>query len=161
LQVLQENQKNLTRLLEYRDFLEHHLSLAKKNEGLPGYWREYEVLSEEFHIPISLQEFCTIKSEVIGDMDASSHEGSLIKPQYDLLEVNAYTHVKEVCNEVEKTLASNLSLEISYEVDNTSTCDGQVESTNDDYDEYDELCVELNLAHSSSSTQRLGHLWKP
>jgi len=123
LQLCQEHQKNITKLSEHHERLEHYLSTRKKKESF--------------------------KSKVIGDMDASSHEGSLTD---DFLEVHASTH--EVCNEVDKTSASNISLELSYEVENTSTCDGDIESTYDDYDDYDGLCVKLSLSHSSSSTTK-------
>jgi hypothetical protein len=147
-QVSQETQRNLTRLLEHCELLEPHSSVGKKNEGLSNYLREYEVLGEEFHAAMTLKDFCTIKSEVVGDVDASSHEGSLTEPQDDFLEVHASTHIGEVCNEVDKTSAFDTPLELSYETDNTSAYDGHVDYTHDDYDE---LCVELSMAHSSSS----------
>ena len=50
-------------------------------------------------------------------------------------------HDEGVCNEVDKTTTFNTPLELSYEVDITSAYNGQV----------DELCMELSLAHSSSS----------
>jgi hypothetical protein len=77
-QVSQETHRNLTRLLENRELLEPHPSVGKKNEGLSYYLREYEALGEEFHVAMTLNDFCTIKSEVVDDMDASSHEGSLM-----------------------------------------------------------------------------------
>jgi hypothetical protein len=130
LQVFQEYQKNLTTLLEHPELLEHHLSVGKKEEGF--------------------------KSEVVGDMNASPHDGSLTEPQDDFLEVHASIHVEDVCNEVDKTTTFNTPLELSYEVDNTSAYDGHVDNTydevfqsdNDDdstsyprYDDYDDSGV--------------------
>ena len=125
LQASQEVQKNLVTLLEHSKLLEHHLSVGKKKE--------------EF------------KYEVVGDGGASSHELNLTELQDDFLEVHASTQVEEVCNGVDKTSTSNISLEFSYDADNTNTCDGHLESTYDDYDDYDEICVDLSLAHYSSS----------
>jgi len=59
---------------------------------------------------MSLKDFCTMKSEVVGDVDASSHEGSLTEPQDEFdefLEMHASTHIEEVCNKVEKTSSFN------------------------------------------------------
>lgn len=44
----------------------------------------------------------------------------------DFLEVHAPVHVKDVCNEVDKTITFNTPLEPSYEVDSTSECNGHV-----------------------------------
>jgi hypothetical protein len=110
-------------LSEKHERLEHYLSIGKKKENF--------------------------KYEFVGDVDASYNEGSLTN---DFLEVHAYTHVEGICNEVVKTSSSNISLELSYEVDNTSTCDGKVEITYDDYDDYDEICVDLSLENFPSST---------
>jgi hypothetical protein len=152
LQVLQENQKNITRLLENHELLEHHVSTGKKSGGFTDYLKEHKALGEEFHSTMLLKDFCTIKSEVIGDVDASSHEGSLTEPKDDFLEVHVSTLVEYVCNEVEKISAFNTPLEISEEVDNINAYYGNVDCTYDYYDYYDELCVELSLEHSSSST---------
>jgi hypothetical protein len=53
-QVFQGYQKNLTTLLEHPELLEPHLSVGKKEEGF--------------------------KYEVVGDVNASPHDGSLTKP---------------------------------------------------------------------------------
>jgi hypothetical protein len=82
-QVSQETQRNLTRLLEHCELLEPHSLVGKKNERLSDYLREHEALGEGFHVAMSLKDFCTIKYEEVGDVDASSHEGGLIKPQDD------------------------------------------------------------------------------
>jgi hypothetical protein len=76
-QISQENQRNLTRLLENYELLEPHSLVGKKNEGLSYYLREYEALCEEFHVALSLKDFFTIKSKVVGDVDSSPHMGSL------------------------------------------------------------------------------------
>jgi hypothetical protein len=60
--------------------LEPHSSFGMKNEGLSDYLRDYEVLGEDFHPTMTLKDFCTIKYEVVGDVDASSHEGILKEP---------------------------------------------------------------------------------
>jgi hypothetical protein len=122
LQLSQEHQKNITILSKHHERLEHYLSAGKKKDKF--------------------------KYEVSGDVDTSYHEGILAG---EFLEVHASTHVEGLCNEVEKTSSSNISLDISYDVDKTNTCDGKVESTYHYYDDYDELCVELCLEHSSSS----------
>jgi hypothetical protein len=101
-QVFQGYQKNLTTLLEHPELLEPHLSVGKKEEGF--------------------------KSEVVGDVNASPHDGSLTEPQDDFLEVHASIHVEDVCNEVDKTTTFNTPLELSYEADNTSAYDGHVDS---------------------------------
>jgi hypothetical protein len=81
-------------LLEDTQLLEPHLLVGKKKEGF--------------------------KSEVVGDVDASPHEGSFTKPQDDFLEVHASIHVEDVCNEVDKTTTFNTPLELSYEDDITN-----------------------------------------
>jgi hypothetical protein len=127
--VSQEYQTNLTTLLEHLEWLEPYLLVGKKKHRF--------------------------KSEVVGDADASSHEGSLTKPQDDFLEVHAPIHVENVCNGVDKTSTFNTPLEISDEADNTRAYDGHVDCTYDNYDDYDGLCVELSWAHSSSSTTKI------
>jgi len=47
------------------------------------------------------------KSEVVGDMNASPHEGSLKETRDDFLEVHASIQVKDVCDEVEKNVVAN------------------------------------------------------
>jgi hypothetical protein len=89
---------------------------------------------------------------VVGDVDASSHEGSLTEPRYDFWEVHASTDIEEVCNEVEKTPAFNTSLDPSYGPNSTNAYENLVYFTHDDYDDYDKFCEELSLTHSSSST---------
>jgi hypothetical protein len=69
---------------------------------------------------------------VVGDVNASPHDGSLIEPHDHILEVHAAIHVKDLCNEVDKTTAFNTPLELSYEAANTSEYDGHVDSTYDE-----------------------------
>jgi hypothetical protein len=102
-QVSEETQTNLKILLEHCELLEPRSSFGKKNEGLLDYLREYEALGEDFHASMTLKNFCTIKSKVVGDMDASSHEGSLKEPKDVFREMHASNHIGEVCNEVDKT----------------------------------------------------------
>jgi hypothetical protein len=64
-------------LLEHLEWLEPHLSVEKKEEGFTY--------------------------ELVGDVNASPHDGSLIEPQDDILEVHATIHVEDMCNEVNKT----------------------------------------------------------
>jgi hypothetical protein len=87
-QVLQENQKNLTRLLEHHKLLEHHVSIEKKKKKKKGF-----------------------KSKVVGEAKTSLREEGLTEPQVDFLDV----HDDGVCNEVYKTIAFDTSLELSYE----------------------------------------------
>jgi hypothetical protein len=94
-------------LLEHPELLEPHLSIVKKEEGF--------------------------KYEAVGDVNTSPPDGSLTKPRDDFLEVHAFIHVEDVCNEVDKTTTFNTPLEISYKVDNTSEYDGHVDSTYDKY----------------------------
>ena len=79
LQASQQYQKNLTTSIEHHEWLKPYL-LVGKNE-------------EKF------------KSEVVGDMDASTlHDESLTEPQDDFLEVHAPVHVEDVCNEIDSTI---------------------------------------------------------
>ena len=71
---------------------------------------------------------------MVGDMNASSQEGSLTEPHDDFLEVHALVHVEYVCNEVDKTIVSNTPLELSYVADDTGAYDGYVDCTYGDDD---------------------------
>jgi hypothetical protein len=84
---------------------------------------------------------------VVGNVNASPHDEILTELQDDFLEVHASIQVEDMCNEVDKTTTSNTPLELSYETDNTSACDGHVESTyvevfqSVSYDDYDDFGV--------------------
>jgi hypothetical protein len=99
--VFQEYQKNLTTLLEHPEWLESYLLVGKKNERF--------------------------KSEVVGDVDASSHEGSLIEPRMTSWKC-MHLFMLRMCAMRWTKKYVNTPLELSNESDNTSTYDGHVDS---------------------------------
>lgn len=75
------------------------------------------------------------KTVVVGDENAIPHDGNLVELQDDALHVHASIPEEEIGNEDDKSAASNLSFESSYEDQNSSTFDEDVcnvEGTHDD-----------------------------
>jgi hypothetical protein len=103
--------------------------------------REYMVFGEAFYTAMTFKEFCTIKHpewyepQLAADEESFKSIGKKLNEregQVDWLEAHASSHVEDVCNEDDKPTFLDTPLEPSYEVVNTSTHDGDVDSTQDE-----------------------------
>jgi len=111
-----------------------------RDEEFTDWLREYMELAEAVYTAMTFKEFCIIKCpewyepQLAAEEDSFKSTGQKLKKregQIDLLDEHAPIYDRDVCNEDDRAAVFDTPLELAYEGNDISICDGQDNSPGD------------------------------